>query len=88
MRRKITNETWEQIRTAYVAGIGLREIARKMDIPAGTILAHASSGLSHSLWTERQYDRKTFCIIDHRALWRPSLPPFDGRHPLVAAVPI
>src|SRR5205814_5000387 len=41
MRRKITNETWEQIKTAYVAGINLREIARKMNIPEGTVLAHA-----------------------------------------------
>ena len=41
MRRKITNEIWEQIRTGYAAGVGLREIARKMDIPEGTVLAHA-----------------------------------------------
>ena len=41
MRRKITNETWEQIKIAYAAGIGLREIARKMNIPEGTVLAHA-----------------------------------------------
>ena len=41
MRRKITNETWEQIKTAYAAGINLREIARKMKIPQGTVLAHA-----------------------------------------------
>jgi uncharacterized protein YjcR len=41
MLRKITNETWEQIKTGYAAGVGLREIARKMDIPEGTILAHA-----------------------------------------------
>jgi hypothetical protein len=41
MRRKITNETWEQIKTAYAAGINLREIARKMNIPQGTVLAHA-----------------------------------------------
>ena len=33
MRRKITNETWEQIKTGYAAGISLREIARKMNIP-------------------------------------------------------
>jgi hypothetical protein len=31
MRRKITNETWEQIKTGYAAGVNLREIARKMD---------------------------------------------------------
>src|SRR5215471_3991435 len=41
MRRTITIETWEQIKTAYAAGIGLREIARKMNIPEGTVLAHA-----------------------------------------------
>ena len=41
MRRKITQETWEQIKTAYAAGINLREIARKMNISEGTVLAHA-----------------------------------------------
>jgi hypothetical protein len=41
MRRKITNETWEQIKVAYVSKINLREIARKMNIPEGTVLAHA-----------------------------------------------
>ena len=41
MRRKITNETWEQIKTGYTAGVNLREIARKMAIPEGTVLAHA-----------------------------------------------
>ena len=41
MRRKIANETWEQIKTGYAAGLNLREIARKMNIPEGTVLAHA-----------------------------------------------
>jgi hypothetical protein len=41
MRRKITKETWEQIKTGYSAGINLREITRKMKIPEGTVLAHA-----------------------------------------------
>jgi hypothetical protein len=41
MRRKITHETWEQIKTGYAAGINLREIARKMNIPEGTVLTHA-----------------------------------------------
>jgi len=41
MRRKITNETWGQIKTGYAAGVGLREIARKMNIPEGTVLAYA-----------------------------------------------
>ena len=41
MRSKIPTETWEQVKTAYVSGIGLREIARNMNIAAGTVLSHA-----------------------------------------------
>lgn len=41
MRRKVPADIWE-IKTAYAAGIGLREIARNMNIPEGTVLAHAS----------------------------------------------
>jgi hypothetical protein len=41
VRRTITNATWAEIRTAYVSGIGLREIARNMGIPEGTVLARA-----------------------------------------------
>jgi hypothetical protein len=41
VRSRISSERWEQIKTAYAAGIGLREIARKMNIPEGTVLAHA-----------------------------------------------
>jgi hypothetical protein len=37
----ISRETWEQVKIAYAAGAGLREIARKMNIPEGTVLAHA-----------------------------------------------
>ena len=45
MRRNITNETWHQIKTAYASGIGLREIARKMGIPPGTILSRVPGGI-------------------------------------------
>jgi hypothetical protein len=41
IRNRISSERWEQIKVAYVSGIGLREIARKMNIPEGTVLAHA-----------------------------------------------
>jgi hypothetical protein len=41
VRNRISSERWEQIKVAYVSGIGLREIARKMKIPEGTVLAHA-----------------------------------------------
>ena len=42
MRRTITNEIWDQVKTAFASGIGLREIARKMGISPGTILSRAS----------------------------------------------
>ena len=41
MRRTISRETWEQIFTGYAAGVGLREIARRMGLPEGTVLYHA-----------------------------------------------
>jgi len=39
--RRISALTWAEIRTAYASGIGLREIARNMGIPAGTVLARS-----------------------------------------------
>lgn len=41
VKRVITKSTWVEIRTACASGIGLREIARNMEIPAGTVLARA-----------------------------------------------
>jgi hypothetical protein len=49
MRRQISEETWEQIKTAFASGIRLREIARNMGIPEGTVLARAS----REQWTSR-----------------------------------
>jgi hypothetical protein len=49
MRRQISVETWEQIKTAFASGIQLREIARNMGIPEGTVLARAS----REQWTPR-----------------------------------
>ena len=55
MRRKIANETWEQIHTAYAGGIGLREIARNMGISDGTVLAYAKrKGWSQQIQTARE----------------------------------
>src|SRR5439155_12221473 len=36
-----SKNTWDQIKPGYAAGIGLREIARKMNVPEGTVLARA-----------------------------------------------
>ena len=40
-RRSISTEVWQQIKAGFAAGIGLREIARKMKVPEGTVLARA-----------------------------------------------
>jgi hypothetical protein len=42
VKRVITKSTWAEIRTAYASGIGLRELARNMSIPEGTVLARAA----------------------------------------------
>jgi hypothetical protein len=41
VRSRISADVWEQVKTAYASGIGLREIARNMNIPEGTILSRA-----------------------------------------------
>ena len=41
MLSSISTEAWQQIKAGYAAGIGLREIARKMNVPEGTVLARA-----------------------------------------------
>ena len=51
MRRAISSETWQQIKTANARGIGLREIARNMGIPEGTVLAHSKRDKCGCLWT-------------------------------------
>jgi hypothetical protein len=42
-RNKVSPEIWEQAKIAFASGtIGLRELARKMNIPQGTMTARAS----------------------------------------------
>ena len=43
VRSRISAGRWEQIKTAYASGVGLREIARNMSIPEGTVLARQSA---------------------------------------------
>jgi hypothetical protein len=54
-RRRISSESWEQIKTAHASGIGLREIARNMSIPEGTVLARAK----RERWTRQIQNAKT-----------------------------
>lgn len=56
MKARVSSEIWEQARTAYASGIGLRELARKMNIPEGTMLARAS----REHWTQRIEAAKSF----------------------------
>jgi hypothetical protein len=60
VRNRIFAELWEQIKTAYASGIGLREIARNMDIPAGTILARAK----REGWTREIQNAKALAKCD------------------------
>jgi hypothetical protein len=64
MRRKITNETWEQVKTAFASGIGLREIARNMGIAEGTVLAHAK----REAWTRRIQNSRALAKRDDAPL--------------------
>jgi hypothetical protein len=38
---RLSKGTWDQIKAGYAAGVGLREIARKMNVAEGTVLARA-----------------------------------------------
>jgi hypothetical protein len=64
LRSRISSERWEQIKTAYAAGIGLREIARKMDIPEGTVLARAQ----REGWTREIQSAKALVKLEDSAL--------------------
>jgi hypothetical protein len=64
VRSRVPSERWEQIKTAYASGIGLREIARNMGIPAGTILARAkregwSKQINHAKSLAKRDDTST-----------------------------
>jgi hypothetical protein len=64
VRRTIPNATWAEIRTAYVSGIGLREIARNIDIPEGTVLARAK----REGWTREIQNAKALVKRENSAL--------------------
>src|SRR5215831_11562561 len=49
VRSSISIEVWQQIKAGYAAGIGLREIARNMKVPEGTVLAWAK----RERWTQQ-----------------------------------
>jgi hypothetical protein len=55
MRSSISTEVWQQIKGGYATGIGLREIARNMNVPEGTVLARAKrEGWTRQIETAKQ----------------------------------
>jgi hypothetical protein len=62
-RSKIPSERWEQIKTARASGIGLREIARNMGIPEGTVLARAK----RESWTQEIQNAKALATRETEA---------------------
>ena len=72
--RRISAERWEQIKTAYASGIGLRETARNMGIPAGTVLARAK----REGWTQQ--------IAAARLIERPELAREIAKPDAIAAI--
>src|SRR5438093_6739607 len=64
VRNRDSSGLWEQIKTAYASGIGLREIARNMDIPEGTVLARAK----REGWSKQISDAKSLAKRDDTAL--------------------
>jgi uncharacterized protein YjcR len=57
----LSRDTWEQIKAGYAAGIGLREIARKMNVPEGTVLARAK----REGWTQQIAAAKQAVVTPH-----------------------
>ena len=60
VRSRVSSERWEQIKTAYASGIALREIARNMSIPAGTVLARAK----REGWSQQRENAKALAKRD------------------------
>jgi uncharacterized protein YjcR len=54
----LPNETWQQIKAGYAAGVGLREIARKMNVPEGTVLSRAK----REGWTQQIKDAQAIAL--------------------------
>jgi hypothetical protein len=55
---RLSKQTWEQIKNAYASEIGLRELARKMNIPQGTVLARAN----REGWTQQIKDAQAIAL--------------------------
>ena len=64
VRSRVSADVWQQVKTAYASGIGLREIARSMDIPEGTVLSRAK----REGWTREIQNAKALVKRENSAL--------------------
>jgi uncharacterized alpha-E superfamily protein len=71
VRSRVSSERWEQIKTAYASGIALREIARNMSIPAGTVLARAK----REGWSQQRENAKALAKQEDTAK---AITPFEA----------
>lgn len=67
IRRTISADTWERIKTAYASGIGLREIARNMELSENTVLARAR----REKWTQQVNSAKQIVAPQHSSALTP-----------------
>jgi hypothetical protein len=71
VRSRISADVWQQVKTAYASGIGLREIARNMSIPQGTVLARAK----RENWTQQIQSIKALAKREDTS---PAVAPFEA----------
>jgi hypothetical protein len=70
-RSRISPERWEQIKTAYASGLGLREIARSMHVSENTVLSRAH----REGWSGQVNDAKALAKRDDTAK---AITPFEA----------
>jgi hypothetical protein len=71
VRSRISADVWQQVKTAYASGLGLREIARNMGIPEGTVLARAK----RERWTQQI---QSATALAKRAVVSPATSPLEA----------
>jgi hypothetical protein len=62
-RSRIPAELWEQIKTAYASGLGLRELARNMHVSENTVLSRAK----REGWSRQIQNAKALAKREHSA---------------------
>jgi hypothetical protein len=64
MSRRLSSAEWTQIQIGFASGIGLRQMARNMGIPAGTVLAKAK----RDGWTKQIAEAKAAPVAQSNSI--------------------